>query len=422
MNTSFVKENLRHSLFTWTTQKDLSPLALAGGEGAWFWDVEGRRYLDLASVVVSANAGHNHPKILAAIRRQLDDLVVAGPGMATEIRGRLAHKLARVTPAGLDRFLFTLGGADANEHAVKMARLVTGRQKVICRVNSYHGATFGALSFSDDPRSAPFLPGLPGVIHAKDPYCYRCPWSTSPEVCDRPCVSHIEEVILAEGPSTIAAVLMETVPGTNGGYFPPSDYYHRLREICDRHDILLILDEVLTGFGRTGKWFAIDHYDACVPDMMTLGKGITSGHAPLGAVAVNERVARHFDTNTLMTGLTHTAHPLSLAAAAGNLEAFVDEGLVERSRQLGERLADWLKQVKGSHAMAGDVRSTGLYGCIEFKQGVEVTQFKKAAIKRGVHLLVRGRCLFVAPPLVITEKDLGFGLDMVGEVLENKDW
>lgn len=421
MNISFVKENLRYTLFTWTTQKDLSPLALAGGEGAWFWDAEGRRYLDLASVVVSANAGHNHPRILDAMRRQLDDLVVAGPGMATEIRGRLARELANVTPAGLDRFLFTLGGADANEHAVKIARLVTRRHKVICRVNSYHGATFGALSFSDDPRSAPFLPGLPGVIHAKDPYCYRCPWSTSPEVCDRPCISHIEETILAEGPSTIAAVLMETVPGTNGGYFPPPDYYHRLREICDRHDILLILDEVLTGFGRTGRWFAVDHY-GCVPDMMTLGKGITSGHAPLGAVALNERVARHFDTNVLMTGLTHTAHPISLAAALGNLEALREEGLVERSRKLGEKLADWLRQVKSHYTMVGDVRSSGLYGCVEFKEGIEVARFKKAAIERSVNLLVRGRCLFVAPPLVISENDLEYGLDLVGKVLENANW
>ncbi len=415
---NFVDQNVRHTLFTWTAQADFSPLALAGGEGAWFWDVEGRRYLDLASVVVSANAGHNHPRILAAMRRQLDQLVVAGPGMATEIRGRVAYDLSKVTPPGLDRFLFTLGGADANEHAIKMARLVTGRQKVLCRLHSYHGATFGALSFSSDPRSAPFLPGLPGVIHAKDPYCYRCPWDTSPEVCDRPCISHIEKIILAENPSTIAAVLMETVPGTNGGYFPPLDYYRELRKICDRYDILLVLDEVLTGFGRTGRWFAINHYDG-VPDMLTLGKGITSGHAPLGAVAVNERIARHFDTNTLMTGLTHTAHPVSLAAALGNLEALQQESLVERSRNLGERLADWLKQIKGQHAIVGDVRSAGLYGCIEFKEGVEVVQFKKAAMERGVHLLVRGQCLFIAPPLVISERHLDEGLETVAKILCN---
>jgi taurine--2-oxoglutarate transaminase len=418
MPDNFVAENLRHTLFTWTAQKGLVPLALAGGSGAWFWDTEGRRYLDLASVVVSANAGHSHPRILAAMRRQLDDLVVAGPGMATEIRGRLARELARAMPAGLDRFLFTLGGADANEHAVKIARLVTRRQKVVCRINSYHGATFGALSFSDDPRSAPFLPGLSGIVHAKDPYCYRCPWLTSPDVCDRPCASHIEETILAEGPSTIAAVLMETVPGTNGGYFPPPDYYCRLRRICDRHNILLILDEVLTGFGRTGRWFAVDHYD-CIPDMMTLGKGITSGHAPLGAVAVNERIAHHFDTNALMTGLTHTAHPISLAAALGNLEALREEGLVERSRQLGDKLADWLRQVKDQHANVGDVRSAGLYGCIEFKEGIDVARFKRVAIEHGVHLLVRGHCLFVAPPLVIAERDLDYGLDAVGQILCN---
>jgi taurine--2-oxoglutarate transaminase len=412
----FIGDNLRHTLFTWTAQKDLAPLALAGGEGAWFWDTEGRRYLDLASVVVSANAGHSHPRILAAMRRQLDQLAVAGPAMATEIRGHLARELAKVTPSGLDRFLFTLGGADANEHAVKMARLVTGRQKVICRLNSYHGATFGALSFSSDPRSVPFLPGLPGVIHVKDPYCYRCPWATTPDVCDRPCVSHIEETIRAEDPATIAAVLMETVPGTNGGYFPPSDYYSRLREICNRYDILLVLDEVLTGFARTGRWFAVNHYN-CQPDMMTMGKGITSGHAPLGAVAVNERVAHHFDDHILMTGLTHTAHPISLAAALGNLEAIQAEGLLERSRDLGEQLATWLKQIQGQHSSVADVRSAGLYGCIEFEEGVEVAPLKKAALERGVYLLVRGRCLFVAPPLVISEHDLDYGLSVVEEIL-----
>jgi len=413
---SFVKENLRHTLFTWTSQRDLSPLALAGGEGAWFWDAEGRRYLDLASVAVSANAGHNHPRILAAMRRQLGEMVVASPAMATAIRGHLATELAKVVPQGLDHFLFTLGGADANEHAVKIAQLVTGRHKVICRINSYHGASLGALSFSDDPRSAPFLPALPGVVHAKDPYCFRCPWNTSPEVCHRPCASHVEDIVLAEGPSTIAAVLMETVPGTNGGYFPPPDYYQRLRQICNRHDILLILDEVLTGFGRTGKWFAVEHYD-CIPDIMTLGKGITSGHAPLGAIAVNNRVAHHFDTNVLMTGLTHSAHPISLAAALGNLEALREQDLVNRSQRLGKKLEDWLRRVKSRSESVADVRSAGLYGCVEFKQGIETTAFKKAALERGVYLLVRGRCLFLAPPLVISEQDLTHGLELVEEVL-----
>jgi len=405
-----------HTLFTWTAQRDFAPFPLAGGEGAWFWDASGRRVLDMASVVVNANAGHNHPRILEAMRRQLETLAVAGPWMAPQIRERAGAELARVTPQGLDTILFTLGGADANEHAVKMAMLVTGRRKVVCRDRSYHGATFGALSFSDDERAHPFRPGLPGVVRVKDPYCHRCPWDTTPDVCDRPCASHVEDVIQREGPSTIAAVLMETVPGTNGGYFPPLDYYRRIRDICDRHGILLILDEVLTGFGRTGRWFAIEHYGA-LPDMMTMGKGITSGHAPLGAVAVNERVARHFDTHELATGLTHTAHPVSLAAMLGNLEAFEEEGLTQRSRVLGEIVAEQLDLMKSQHAAISDARSRGLYGCLELREGVEVKRLKSAALERDVHLLARGRCLFVAPPLVISEKDLRCGLDVVGEVL-----
>ena len=404
------------SLFTWTAQRDFAPLALAGGEGAWFWDAEGRRYLDFASVVFSANAGHNHPRILAALRRQLEAGVVAGPAMAPAIREQAAAALARHTPAGLDRFLFTLGGADANEHAVKIAMLATGRTGVLCRARSYHGATFGALSFSDDPRGLPLFPHLPGVVRVRDPYCFRCPWETRPEVCVRECVTEVETAIAAAGPETIACVLMETVPGTNGGYFPPADYYRRLREICDRSGILLILDEVLTGFGRTGRWFACEEYGV-VPDMMTLGKGITSGHAPLGAVAVHERLARHFDDHVLSTGLTHTAHPLSLAAALGNVEALEAEGLVERAAILGERLAERLCRL-ARHPAVADVRSRGLYACLELRPEADALATKRAAFARGLYLAARPPYLFVAPPLVVTAADLEAGLDIVDQALE----
>ncbi len=411
---------MNHSLFTWTAQRDFIPLDLAGGSGAWFRDRSGRRYLDLASVAFNVNAGHNNPRILEAMREQLEHLAVAGPSMDTEVRREAGRALSRVTPAGLDRFLFTLGGADAVEHAVKMAMLATGRRKVICRANSYHGATFGALSFSDDPRAHAFRPGLPGVVRVKDPYCLRCPWDTSPDVCDRPCASHVEDVILSEGPSTVAAVLMETVPGTQAGYFPPADYYRRVREICDRHDILLILDEVLTGFGRTGRWFAVEHYGV-IPDMMALGKAITSGHAPLGAVAVNERVARHFETHELATGLTHTAHPVSLAAALGNLAALEEGHLVERARELGETLAVRLQRMRSRHRSVIDVRSAGLYGCLEMEEGMPVAELQKAAMERNVHLLARGRCLFIGPPLMISEEDLDHGLKIVEEVLSSRE-
>lgn len=404
------------SLFTWTAQRDFVPFPLGGGEGAWFWDESGDRYLDFGSLVVNANAGHNHPRILEAMKAQLERLAVAAPWMSTGIRRTTSDALARVTPQGLDTFLFTLGGADANEHAFKIAMMATGRRKIVCRVRSYHGATLGALSFSDDPRAARFMPGLPGVVRVQDPYCHRCPWSTTPDVCDRPCAAHVEEAILAEEPSTIAAVLMETVPGTNGGYFPPPDYYAKVRAICDRHGILLILDEVLTGFGRTGRWFAVEHYGT-LPDIMTMGKGITSGHAPLGAVAVNARIAKFFQDHELATGLTHTAHPISLAAAAGNLEAFEEDGLVERSRVLGEILGERLRLMGRQHAAVRDTRSSGLYGCLELDDRVDVKRLKSMAFERRLHVLARGHCLFVAPPLVISEKDLDRGLDVIEEIL-----
>ena len=405
-----------HTLYTWVAQEGHVPIRLAGGEGAWFRDAGGRRYLDFASVALNANAGHNHPMILAAMRRQLDDLCVAGPSMSTGIRERAAAALARVTPPGLDRFLFTLGGGDAVEHAVKMARLATGRRKVVCRTNSYHGATLGALSFSDDPRCEPFGAGGPDVIRVKDPWCFHCPWGTAPDVCDRPCITHVEEAVEREGAETVAAILMETIPGTQAGYIPPPDYYRRLRGLCDRHGILLILDEVLTGFGRTGRWFGIDHYDAR-PDMMALGKGITSGHAPLGAVAVGRRIARVFDRKVLMTGTTHSAHPIGLAAALGNLAVMEEEGLVDRARRLGQRLATRLERIKECTGVVADARCLGLYGSLELAEPFDPARVRREALAHGLYLLSRGRCLYAAPPLVIEEADLDKGLDCIEEVL-----
>ncbi|MFQ5701776.1 MAG: aminotransferase class III-fold pyridoxal phosphate-dependent enzyme [Acidobacteriota bacterium] len=405
-----------HALYTWTAQRRFVPFPLAGGKGAWFWDDGGRRYLDMASAAANAGAGHNHPRILDAIRGQLDRLAVAAPFMESGIREKTARRLARVTPPGLDRFLFTLGGADAVEHAVKIARLATGRASIVCRVNSYHGATLGALSFSDDPRAEAFRPGLPGIHRVREPSCHRCPWETSPSVCDRPCVEHVGETVRRAGPETIAAILMETIPGTTAGYLPPLDYYRGIRGICDRHGILLILDEVLTGFGRTGRWFAAEHYDV-VPDLMALGKGITSGHAPLGCVAVSDRVARCFDDRELATGMTHTAHPVSLAAALGNLEALHEEGLVGRAEALGRHMMDRLERMRRSHAAVVDARGVGLYGCLELDAEVDVQGLKRAAFEQGVHLLARGRCLYVLPPLIISRRDLDHGLDVIDAAL-----
>jgi len=410
----------RRSLYTWVAQRDVTPLEVAGGEGAWFRDASGRRYLDLAAVVFSANAGWQHPAILAAMKRQIDELSLAAPGMAPTVRERAAAALARHLPAGLDRLLFTLGGADANEHAVKIAMLATGRSKVVCRARSYHGATFGALTFSDDPRGLALFPKLPGVVRVDDPYCFRCPWSTTPEACDRPCASAVEAAILDAGAGDVAAVLMETVPGTRGAYFPPADYYSRVREICDRHGVLLILDEVLTGFGRTGTMFAFEAYGV-VPDLVTMGKAITSGHAPLGAVALSRRVAESFESSPLVTGLTHTAHPVALAALEGNLRAFADDRLLERSVTTAPILADGLATIRASAAAVVDVRSRGLYGCIEFEPGFAAATVKRRALAEGLHLAASENRLFVAPPLVISVDDLRDGLARLRALIAESD-
>lgn len=425
--------SLRHTLFTWSAQAGLDPIEIVSAERCHFTDARGRRLLDLASFVFNASAGLRHPMIVEAIRSQAQALPAAAPSMATEIRARAGEALAGVTPPGLDRFLFTLGGADAIEHAIKIARLVTGRPKIVTRRRSYHGATLGALSATGDPRRHPFEPLLPGVVHALDPYCYRCPFDTTPDVCRRPCAEHIEDVVRAEGPESVAAVLVEVVPGTNGAFIPPPEYLPRLRAICDRHGILLIFDEVLTGFGRTGRWFALEHWGA-LPDMIAMGKAITSGHAPLGAVAVSERIARHFDSRPLVTGLSHSAHPISLAAAVATVEAIRQEGLVARAAESGRRLAERLAEIAARRPIVGDARSLGLWGVLELVRdrrsrepfvpwdGPAETQapmrrIARAALDRGIHVSTRGPYLFIAPPLCIESEDLETALDALDEIL-----
>jgi len=422
--TPAVDASLRHSLFTWSAQAGLDPVEIVSAERAHFTDAGGRRILDMASLVFNASAALHHPRISEAIAAQARTLPAAGPAMATAIRGRYGEALATVTPPGIDKFLFTVGGADANEHAIKIARLVTGRSKIVTRYRSYHGATFGALSATGDARRLPFEPGLPGVLRVLDPFCYHCPFGWTPEICKRPCIDHVEEVIRSEGVGSVAAVLVEAVVGTNGAFWGPAEYLPRLREICDRHGILLILDEVLTGFGRTGRWFSFERFGV-VPDMITMGKAITSGHAPLGAVAVNARVAAHFDKNVLVTGLTHAAHPIALAAGLATLEVVKDEGLVARADRLDVVLARRLASIASRHAIVGDVRSLGLYGVIELvkdrdtREPLEapVKALAKAALARGVHVSTRSNFVFVAPPLCIEEADLAHGLDVIDDLL-----
>ncbi|HZD55269.1 MAG TPA: aminotransferase class III-fold pyridoxal phosphate-dependent enzyme, partial [Anaerolineales bacterium] len=291
---------LQHNFWTWSAQAHVSPILVTRAKGVYFWDADGKRYLDFNSMVMCVNIGHGDERVINAIVEQARQLPFAGPPMATKPRAVLGKLLSEITPGGLDRFLFTLGGADANENAIKLARAFTGRHKILARYRSYHGATAGAMALTGDPRRWAWEPNLmPGVVHFLDPYRYRSAFhrskaNTSEEEFSQDYLNHLEEIINLEGPETIAAVLMETVTGTNGVIIPPEGYLKGVREICDRHGILLIADEVMSGFGRTGRWFAIDHWDV-VPDIMTMAKGLTSGYAPLGAVAMKAEIAEHFN-------------------------------------------------------------------------------------------------------------------------------
>lgn len=423
----------RHVMFTWSAQGEAKPVSIRGGEGAWFEDHQGNRWLDFESQVFNCNVGHGERRIADAIARQAAELACAHPAALYEAKAALGEALADVTPGDLDRFFLCLSGAEANENAFKIARMVTGRDKVVARRRSYHGASMGALSLTGDPRRWPVEPGLWGVLRTEDPYCYRCPLGLSPDGCGTRCADHLELVLQMEGPDRVAAVFLEGITGANGGFVPPPDYWPRMREICDRYGVLLIADEVFTGFGRTGTWFAVDHWDV-VPDIITMAKGLTGGYAPLGAVALSEKVARHFEASTLWCGLTGYAAPVSVAAAVAAIQVYREDRLVERAAELGPRLKAGLARLKERHALVGDARGLGLFGTLELvadrdtreplvpwggapAPGSVAARLKRALADRRIHLLQRFNYLFVCPPLCISEADLDLGLSLIDEAL-----
>ena len=427
-----VEENRDYTLFSWSVQGTANPMHLVRGEGVWFWDGEGNKWLDFSSQLINLNVGHQHPKVLAAIKKQVDELCFAGPSFATEPRGVLGKKLAEVT--GLAKAFYTLGGAEANENAIKIARLFTGREKIITRYRSYHGATMGAMTASGDPRRWPVEPGIPGIVRVFDPYCYRCPFGKTPDTCRRECVSHIEEVIQMEGPDSIAAVMVEGITGSNGLLVPPDDYYPKLRALCDNYKLLLIDDEVMSGFGRTGKWLATQHY-GITPDIVTSAKGLTSGYMPLGAVIVSREIAEYFETNMLWGGLTYSGHPVSCAAAVANLAVYEEDQIFENVERQGAYLADRLLAMKDRFACVGDVRFKGLFSVLELVKDKETKEplapfagsspemAKLASYLKSQHIYAFSRfnMLWICPPLIITEDELRQGLDIIEEGLRPVD-
>ncbi|NYF80081.1 aminotransferase class III-fold pyridoxal phosphate-dependent enzyme [Granulicella arctica] len=427
-----IDENRDYTLFSWSVQNAANPVHLKRAEGVYFWDGDDNRWLDFSSQLINMNVGHQHPKVLNAIKKQVDELCFAGPSFATEPRGTLGKKLAEVT--GLAKSFFTLGGSEANENAIKIARLYTGRNKIITRYRSYHGATMGSMTASGDPRRWPVEPGMPGVVRAFDPYCYRCPFGQKVESCHRECVSHIEEIIRMEGPDNIAAILVEGITGSNGLLIPPDDYYPKLRALCDRYGILLIDDEVMSGFGRTGMWLATQHY-GIKPDIVTAAKGLTSGYMPLGTVIVSAPIAEYFETHMLYGGLTYSGHPVSCAAANANLAVYEEESIFENVETQGAYLTHRLNSIEQRFACVGDVRSIGLFSVIELVKdkvtreplapfnGTSPEMGKLAAYLKSQHLyaFTRFNMLWVCPPLIITQEQLGNGLDIIEEGLRIVD-
>jgi taurine--2-oxoglutarate transaminase len=423
----------QYVLHSWSVQDQIAPLPVAGGEGRYFWDYEGNRYLDFASQLVNVSIGHQHPKVVAAIVEQAQKLTTIGPPMAHETRSELARLLAEVTPGDLTMSFFTNGGAEANENAIKLARWATGRHKIIARYRSYHGATAGAISLTGDPRRWPAEPGIPGLVRMLDPYTYRCP-AGHPDPC--PVCSgapHLEEILQYEGPQNVAAVIMETIVGTNGIIVPPGGYLQSIREVCDRHGILLICDEVMAGFGRSGKWFACEHWDV-VPDILTVAKGINSGYVPLGAMVINRKLADWVQDKYFAGGLTYSGHVLACAAGIASIEAFREEGIVENSAAMGEVLGNRLRELMERHESVGEVRGKGLFWGIELVRDREtreplvpfnatgesaapVAKLAKAAMERGLYLMTHWNVIIVAPPLTITSEELDEGLAVLDEVL-----
>jgi taurine--2-oxoglutarate transaminase len=424
-----VQQNREFTFFSWSIQSATSPIPIVRAEGVYFWDADGKRYIDFSSQLMNVNIGHQHPKVVRAIQEQAAKLCFAHPGMATEPRGELGQKINEVTPGDLKKTFFCLGGAEANENAIKMARAYTGRHKILARYRSYHGATHGAIALTGDYRRLPVEPAMPGAVHFLDPFCYRCPFGWTRETCHRECISHVEEIIQYEGPEHIAAIIMEGVTGSNGLIVPPDDYWPRVREICDKYGILLISDEVMSGWGRTGKWFAVDHWDV-VPDMITTAKGLTSGYVPLGATIVSQAIADYFEDKMLWCGLTYSGHPLACAAGVATLQVYEDDGLIENAARVGRYLGERLEAVKARHPSVGDVRYIGLFSALELvrdrgsKEAVsapnmgEVGKFLKA---NGLFTFIFGSVVFVVPPLCITAEQIDEGLEIIERALAITD-
>ena len=415
----------KHTIFEWSAQDAVDPIPVARAQGVYFWTPEGKRYIDFNSQLMCVNIGHGDARVVKAIQDQAATLAYANPFMATEPRARLGAKLATLTPGDIEVFFFTNGGAEANENAIKIARAVTGRQKILARYRSYHGGTAAAIAATGDPRRWS-QPPMPGIIHVLDPYHgIERGWDDAAAA-----LACLEEVIVLEGAHTIAGFILESVTGTNGILVPPDGYMQGVRALCDKYGILMIVDEVMAGFGRTGKWFAIEHWNV-VPDLITMAKGLTSAYVQLGAVGVRRPIANHFGKSPFPGGLTYNSHPLACAAALAAIDVMEQDGLVERARTGGELMARMLAELADRHPSVGAVRSIGLFGVVELVRNrqkrtpmapfngtsPEMTELGKFFRQEGLYTFVRWNYFFTNPPLSITEAELREGFAIIDRAL-----
>ena len=433
---AIIKDNLDYTLFSWSKQKGIAPIAVKYAEGVYLYDYDDKRYLDFSSGLMNVNIGHGNQRVTEAVVKQMQEAAYVTPSCVTKVRGELGKKLASICPGDLNKAFFTLCGATSIENAIKLARLYTGRHKILTRYQSYHGASYGAMSASGDPRRLPMdTQQAPNFVHFDLPYLYR--WEYGEENLLKETVTSLEKIVAYEGPNNIAAILLEGESGSSGCFKYPVGYLKAVREICNRHGILLIIDEVMSGFGRTGKWFGFQNHDI-IPDMIAMAKGLTCGYLPFGCLMVSDKISAKFDDTVLSLGLTYSAHPVSCAAALETLKIYEDDHLIENCVAMSKYLEQQVEKLKAKHPSIGDFRNSGLLGCIELVKNKktkepmapfnakpdEMTVMNKVAAKikeLGMYTFVRWGFIFIAPPLCITKEQIDEGLAIISEAIAIAD-
>jgi len=425
-----VELSKRYTLYDWQAQSKASPIPVERAEGIYFWDVEGKRYIDFNSQLMGVNIGHGDRRVIEAMHEQAQRLAYISPFMAYEERALLGQKMAELLPGEIEKSFYTLGGAEANENAIKIARMVTGRHKIMARYRSYHGATTGAITLTGDPRRWANEPALSGVVHVLDPYHGpQRAWDDADTA-----LANLDETIQLEGAETIAAFFLETVTGTNGILIPPDGYLQGVRELCTKYGILMVCDEIMCGFGRTGEWFAVNHWGV-VPDIISCAKGLTSSYAPLGALGLAPHVADHFQDNVFWGGLTYNTHPISVAAALATISVYEEDGLIEHARKMGDVMARHHQELKDKHPCVGAARNIGLFGALDLVKNRETMEpisafnttsdtmanVNRFLLDNGLYTMTHWWVLMTNPPLPITEEQLAEAFEIIDRALQIAD-